>query len=131
MFKLNEITLILLKCHFIYFNIKTFEHYVFQLKLNIMKEKIETIRKIKFFRNLKKLKIKLRFFKYYKFFVNHYAIITKSLMKFKIKDFRNNFIKNRFRKKHVTKLRFREQFEVKQVEKFKMTLNINEKCLQI
>ena len=51
---------------------------------------------MKFSRNLKKLKIKLKFFKYYKFFVNHYTIIAKLLIKFKIKDFRNNFIKNRF-----------------------------------
>ena len=105
---MNEIILILLKCYFVYFNIKTLEYYIFRLKLNIMKEKIKIIRKIKFFRNLKKLKIKLKFFEYYKVFVNYYVIIAKLLMKFKIKNFRNNFIKNRFRKKYIIKLRFRK-----------------------
>ena len=87
MFELNEIILILLKCCFVYFNIKIFKYYIFRLRLNIIKKKIEIIRKIKFSRNFKKLKIKLRFFEYYKFFVNYYAIIAKSLIKLKIKNF--------------------------------------------
>ena len=74
-----------------------------------MKKKIETIKKMKFFRNLQKLKIKLSFFNYYRTFMNHYVVIIRSLMKLKIKDFKDSSIKKRSKRKHVIRIRFRKK----------------------
>ena len=43
--KINEITLLFIKCHFIYSSIIVFDYYVFKLNLNIIKKKIKIIRK--------------------------------------------------------------------------------------
>ena len=74
-----------------------------------MKKKIEIIRKMKFLRNLRKLKIKLNFFNYYRTFVNHYIVIIKSLIILKIKDFKDSLIKKRSKKKYVTRMRLRKK----------------------
>ena len=105
----SEMILTLFKCHFAYFSIKVLNHHVSRLRLNTMKKKIEIIRKMKFLRNLRKLKIKLSFFDYYCTFVNHYVVITRSLMKLKIKDFKDSSIKKRSRKEHATRMRFRKK----------------------
>ena len=105
----SEIILTLFKCHFAYFSIKVLSHHVSRLRLSTMKKKIEIIRKMKFFRNLRKLKIELNFFDYYCMFVNYYVALIRSLMRLKIKDFKDNSIKRRLRRKHVIRMRFREK----------------------
>ena len=91
---------------FIYFSIQILKHHVFKLSLNIIEEKIHVIRQMNFFINFKKLKIKLNFLNYYKFFVNHFVNIVKSLVQLKTRNFKNASIKNRFKKKHSNKTRF-------------------------
>ena len=59
-----------------------------------------------FSKSLRDLKVNLKFFDYYRFFVDYYATITKFLMRFKIKNFvdvffqksstKNTFLKNMF-----------------------------------
>ena len=105
--KNNDVTLTLNKCHFVYFLIQTLSHYVFKLELNIMKKKINVIRRMTFSTNFKNLKVSLKFFEYYKFFVKHFVNIVKSLIKLKIKNFKKVSIKNRFKKKHFFKINFR------------------------
>ena len=86
--KISEIILSLVKCHFAYLNIIVYYYYVFKLNLSIMKKKLKIVRKIIFSRNLRELKIDLNFFDYYQKFVKNYAIIVKSLIQLKIKDFK-------------------------------------------
>ena len=58
-----------------------------------------------FSKNLRDLKVNLKFFDYYRFFVDYYATIAKFLMRFKIKSFVNVFLKivdeKHIFKKHV------------------------------
>ena len=105
----SEVILTLFKCHFVYFDIKVLNHHVLRLKLNTMKKKIKIIKKMKFFRNLRELKVELNFFDYYCTFVNHYIAIIRSLVKLKIKDFKDSSIKNRSKKKHAIRMRLRKK----------------------
>ena len=73
-------TLTLKKCYFVYFFIQILSYYIFKFELNITKKKIQTIRQIKFLTNLRDLKINLKFFEYYRFFVNYYVNIVKFLV---------------------------------------------------
>ena len=125
----NEITLTFFKCHFAYFSIKALNHHVSQLKLNILSEKIEIIQKMKFSRNLRKLKIELDFFEYYRIFVDYYIAIAQSLMRLKTRDFKENSIKNRFRRKHVIKIRLHEKIKIKKAFKNEnLKFDADEKC---
>ena len=107
MLKNNEVTLAFVKYYFVYFNIKTLNYHVFKLKSNITKKKVDVIRRIKFLKNLKKLKIDLEFLKYYRDFVNYYITIVKLLIKFKTRDFVNNLVKKIFRREHATRIKLR------------------------
>ena len=60
---------------------------------------------MKFLRNLKDLKMKLRFFSYYRWFIDHYVAIARLLVKLKIKNFINNLMKERLRREYATQLR--------------------------
>ena len=127
----SEMILTLFKCHFAYFSIKVLNHHVSRLRLSTMKKKIETIRKMKFLKNLRKLKIELNFFDYYRTFVNHYVVIARSLMRLKIKDFKNSSIKRRSRKEHAIRMRFREKWKTRQ-EQFKdIKLDVDEVCYEV
>ena len=64
---------------------------------------------MKFSTIFRKLEINLSFFDYYKFFVNYFVNITKSLVQLKIKNFKNVSIKNRFKKKHFNKTNFKQK----------------------
>ena len=86
---------------------------------------------MKFFVNLKKLKMNFEFFDYYRNFVDHYAIIFKSLIKFKIRNFTNNFVKNKFKREHAYKMRFRKKYEKNQFEISKIELKIDDECKRI
>ena len=77
-------------------------HYVLKLNFSITK-KIKTIRNIQFSRNLRKLKINLKFFEYYRFFVDYYVKITKLLIKLKTRNFFNVSLKERRRKNYSQK----------------------------
>ena len=98
--KNSDVTFSLIKCHFAYSNIKVLNYYVSRLNFNTTKEKIVTIKNIIFSKNLRDLKVNLKFFDYYRFFVDYYAAIAKFLMRFKIKNFVDVFLKNRRRKTH-------------------------------
>ena len=50
---------------------------------------------MQFSRNLQKLKINLKFFEYYRFFVDYYVKIVKLLIKLKTRDFFNVSFKER------------------------------------
>ena len=104
MFEANEITLTFIKCHFVYFNIQILKYHVSKLNLNIMKKKIKIIRNMQFSRNLRKLKIKIKFVDYYWFLMNHYVKIIKFLIKLKTRDFFKVFFKKRQRKNHFLKI---------------------------
>ena len=67
--KKSKITLSLLKCHFVYSSIKTLKHHVNRFDLNTLKEKTDIIRRLIFFKILRKFEIELNFFDYYKKFV--------------------------------------------------------------
>jgi len=64
--KNSDVTLALSKCHFVYPSIKALGHHVFRLDLSIIKKKINAIKVTKFPRNLRDLKVRLRFFDYYR-----------------------------------------------------------------
>ena len=78
--EINEITLLLIKCYFVYSSIIALDHYIFKLKFNTIKKKVKTIRKITFLKNLRELKINLSFFEYYQKFIRNYTIIIKLLI---------------------------------------------------
>ena len=135
--KNSDVTLTLSKCHFVYSSIVVLDHHVSRLKLNIVEKKIEIIRKMFFSRNLKELEIRLRFFDYYRFFMNHYAIIARFLVRLKIKSFANDFVKNRSRRDHVNRVKLREDEESASIEtkakrdiKINFKLDVIEKCRQ-
>ena len=107
MLKDSEVTLALAKYYFVYFSIKVLNYYVFKLELNIAKKKINVICRIKFLRNLKELEINLRFFEYYRDFVDHYTTIARLLIKLKIRNFVNSSIKEKSRQKHATRIKLR------------------------
>ena len=107
MLKDSEVTLALVKYYFVYFNIKILNYHVFKLKLNITKKKVDVIRRIKFLRNLRELKVDLRFFEYYRHFVNHYIAIVKLLIKFKTRNFVNNSMKEKSRREYATRIKLR------------------------
>ena len=71
-----------------------------------MKEKMKTIRKMIFSKNLRKLKTDLNFFEYYRKFVKNYTIIIKSLIQLKTESFKENSNKNKSRRNHAKKKRF-------------------------
>ena len=128
--KNNDVILALFKYHFVDFNIKILEHHVSRLELSTTKKKRNVIRRMKFLVNLKKLKIKLKIFDYYCNFVDHYAIIFKSLIKLKIKNFINNSIKNKFKREHAYKMRLREKIEENQSQ-FSSTLKTDDECRRV
>ena len=82
---------------------------------NTIEKKIETIRNMKFSRNFRDFKIDLKFFNYYRFFVNHYAIIIKSLVRLKIQNFIDVSIKKRKKRNYFEKiiLKQRHEFRIK------------------
>ena len=108
--KNSEVILALAKYYFVYLSIKALSYYVFKLKLNTTKKKIDAIRRIKFLKNLRKLEIDLEFFEYYRNFVNHYTTIARLLIKFKTRDFVNNSIKKKSRREHATRIKLRQKF---------------------
>ena len=93
--KNSNVIFSLVKCHFAYSNIKVLNYYVSRLNFNTTKKKITTIKNIIFSKNLRDLKMNLKFFDYYRFFVDHYAAIARFLVRFKIKSFADVFFKNR------------------------------------
>ena len=94
LFEKSDVTLTLKKCHFAYFSIKVLKHHVSKFELSILKKKTKIIRKFQFFKNLKKLNHELKFFNYYRKFVEWYVWIERSLYRLKIKEFKNVSIKN-------------------------------------
>ena len=90
--KKSEITLSFSKCHFAYSSIKTLKHYVNCFNLNNLK-KTNIIRRLMFFKILKKFKIELNFFDYYKKFVTWYIVKKRFLIIFKTLNFKNSFNK--------------------------------------
>ena len=128
----NEVTLTFFKCHFVYFNIKALNHHVSRFKLSILSEKIKVIRKMKFSRNLRKLKIELNFFEYYRIFVDYYVAIARSLMRLKTRNFKESSVKDRFRKKHVIRMRLHEKVKIRKTFKNEdLKLDANEKCYRV
>ena len=75
------------------------------------------------------MKINLEFFEYYRFFVDHFAIIVKFLIKFKIRKFVNESIKNKSKREHA--IRMRLQQKVKKIRNFSKKLNANDECRRI
>ena len=67
---------------------------------NTIEKKIEAIRNMKFLRNFRDFEVDLKFFDYYRFFVNYYAIITKSFVRLKIQNFIDVSIKKRKKRNH-------------------------------
>jgi len=84
---------------------------------------------MKFSRNLRDFGMKLRFFDYYRQFVDYYVAITRLLIKLKIKNFIDSSMKERSRREHAMRLRFRQQYENNCDNKSTNTiLDANEKC---
>ena len=67
--KKSKMTLSFSKCHFVYSSIKTLKHHVNRFDLSTLKEKTNIIRRLMFFKTLKKFEIDLNFFDYYRKFV--------------------------------------------------------------
>ena len=109
----SEVTLALAKYYFAYLNIKALDYYVFKLELSTTKKKVDVIRRMKFLKNLKKLKVDLEFFEYYRDFVNHYVAIVRPLIKFKTRDFVSNPIKEKSKREHATRIKLRQKFNKK------------------
>ena len=135
MLKNSDVILVLFKCHFVYSSIIVLDHHVSRLELSILEKKIEIIRKMSFSRNLKEFEMRLKFFDYYRFFVNHYAVIARSLVKLKIKSFASDFVKNRSRRDHVNRVRLRKDEESVDIEakrdiKINFKFDVIEKCRQ-
>ena len=128
--KNNDVILTLFRCHFVYFSIKTLKHHIFRFELSTTKKKMNVIRRMKFFVNLKELEIELKFFNYYRNFVDYYAIIFKSFIKLKIKDFINNSIKNKFKREHAYKMRLKKKIEENQSQS-SSTLKIDDECRRV
>ena len=85
-----------------------------------------------FSKNLRDLKVNLKFFDYYRFFVDYYALIARFLMRFKIKNFANAFFKNRRRKTHFQKIRFKRSNNFNHHKKsFSLIFNLFDKTFEI
>ena len=123
--KKSEITLILKKCHFVYFSIQILRYHVFRLNFNILKKKIEAIRNFRFFRIFRELKTTLEFFDYYKKFVTWYAHLKKSLQKLKTAKFKNDFIKKQIKLNWINKIQLllKKQKTDQSIRKLKLTKN--------
>ena len=79
--------------------------------------------------------MRLRFFDYYRFFVNHYAVITRSLVRLKIKSFASDFVKDRSRRDHVNRVKLRKDEESANIKakrniKIIFKFDVIEKCRQ-
>ena len=85
---------------------------------NIIEKKIEIIRNMKFSRNFRDFEVDLRFFDYYRFFVNYYAIIIKSFVQLKIQNFIDVSIKERKRRNHFEKIILKQRHETRMKNKF-------------
>ena len=107
----SEVTLFLSKCYFAYSLIKALEHHVSWLKLSIFNKKIKAVRNMTFSKTLRKLKIELRFFNYYRKFVSHYAAIIRSFIALKTWEFKNSSFKEQARKKHAERISLKEKLE--------------------
>ena len=130
--KNSDVTFSLTKCHFAYSNIKILNHHVSRLNFNTTKKKITTIKNMIFSKNLRDLKVNLKFFDYYRFFVDYYALIARFLMRFKIKNFANAFFKNRRRKTHFQKIRFKRSNNFNHHKKsFSLIFNLFDKTFEI
>ena len=66
---------------------------------------------MKFSRNFRDFEIDLKFFDYYQFFVNHYAIIIKSLVRLKTQNFIDASIKKRKKRNHFEKITLKQRHE--------------------
>ena len=121
----SEMTLILKKCHFVYFNIQILKHHVSKLNFNILKKKTEAIRNFRFFRTFRELKTILKFFDYYKKFVTWYAHLKRFLQKLKTTDFKNNLAKKQIKLNWVnkTQLLLKKQKTDQSIRKLKLTKN--------
>ena len=133
--KNNDVILVLSKYHFVYSSIFVLDHHISRLELSIAEKKIEIIRKMSFPRNLKELEMRLKFFDYYRFFVNHYVIIARSFVRLKIKSFASDLVKDRSRRDHVNRVKLRKDEENVDIEakkdiKINFKLNVIEKCRQ-
>ena len=133
--KKSEMILAFKKCHFAYSSIKTLNHYVFKLKMSILKKKIKTIKKLKFFKTFHELKTAIEFFDYYQKFVAWYAWKKKLLLKLKILDFKNNSVKKNSRLRWTNRIKIKNFLNSKKSITVSMKderiLNSNEKCFQI
>ena len=128
-FENNDVIFVFVKCYFVYSNIKTSNHHVFKFDLNTTKNKIKTIWKMIFFKKFRNLKINFEFFEFYRFFVDHFAIIVKFFIKFKIQKFVNESIKNKSKRKLA--IRMRLQQKMKKFRNFNKKLNVNDECRRI
>ena len=116
--KNSDITFSLFKCHFVYSSIQTLNHYVSRLDFNTIQEKIETIRNMKFSRNLRDFEVDLKFFDYYRFFVNHYAIIAKSLVRLKTQNFIDASMKKRKKRNYFERTTLKQRHETYMKNRF-------------
>ena len=69
---------------------------------------------------LRQLKIELKFFKYYRKFVFHYAAITKLLMKFNTREFKNSFFKKQSRRKHAENIKIKDNSDISAIKVIKL-----------
>ena len=133
--KKSEVILAFKKCHFAYSSIKTLNHYVFRLGMSILEKKIKTIKKLKFFKTLHELKTAIEFFDYYRKFVTWYAWKKKFLLKLKILNFKNSFVKKNSRLRWANRIRIKDSSSSKKSItvsiKNERILNSDEKCFQI
>lgn len=97
----SEIILSLSKYYFVYPSITALEHYILRLRLSIIKEKVDVVRKIQFPKNLRELKTELGFFGYYRKFIKNYITIARLLIRLKIKGFKRNLKKGKPRQKYT------------------------------
>ena len=67
---------------------------------------------MKFSKKFRDFEIDLNFFDYYRFFVNHYAIIIKSFVRLKIQNFIDVLIKKRKKRFHFEKIVLKQRHEI-------------------
>ena len=103
----SKITLSFSKCHFAYSSIKTLKHHINGFDLNILKKKTKIIRRLMFFKTLKKFEIDLNFFDYYRKFVIWYVVKKRFLIMFKTLNFKNSFNKNKFRLRWTNEIKLK------------------------
>jgi hypothetical protein len=131
--KKSDVILSRFKSHFDYSSIKILKHQMSQLKISIMKKKIEVIKNLKFFVTLKNLKKEFDFFEYYRNFVSWYSFIEKSLIKLKTQIFKKAFKKNKQRFEWALKTYFEQsdlnlmkseyQKNSRKIKSFKICIN--------